>query len=108
MAQGQATHSKIVKWGNSAAVRLPARVLAAAGLERDSEVDIQAGDGCVVIQLREKTLETALDEALADIPEAAEVIALCQEKLTKSLAKVNEAIDENEVLIKKLQDQGAS
>jgi antitoxin component of MazEF toxin-antitoxin module len=46
---------KIQKWGNSSAIRLSAKLLAAAGITTDSEVDIQANDGRVVIQLHEQT-----------------------------------------------------
>jgi antitoxin MazE len=38
------------KWGNSAAVRLPAATLAAAGLRVDQEVEVRVEDGRVVIE----------------------------------------------------------
>lgn len=41
--------SEIKKWGNSAAVRLPGKLLAAAGLEADSAVSITAEAGRIVI-----------------------------------------------------------
>ena len=37
------------KWGNSAAVRLPASAMAAAGLNVDDPVEIREEDGRVVI-----------------------------------------------------------
>lgn len=45
----------IKKWGNSAAVRIPASVLEATKLEIDEEVDIREESGRVVIEpVREK------------------------------------------------------
>ena len=38
------------KWGNSAAVRLPAAVMEAARLELDATVEIREEDGRVVIE----------------------------------------------------------
>jgi antitoxin MazE len=38
------------KWGNSAAVRLPASALAAAGLKPDDEVTVRGEDGRIVIE----------------------------------------------------------
>ena len=37
------------KWGNSASVRVPAPVLAAARLQLDQQVEISAEDGRIVI-----------------------------------------------------------
>ena len=41
--------SQVKKWGNSAAVRIPAPVLQDAGLKVDQTVDIREEDGRVVI-----------------------------------------------------------
>lgn len=38
------------KWGNSAAVRLPAAALAAAGLKLDDPVDVREENGRIVIE----------------------------------------------------------
>lgn len=38
------------KWGNSAAVRLPASALAAAGLKPDDPVDVREENGRIVIE----------------------------------------------------------
>ncbi|HEV2815824.1 MAG TPA: AbrB/MazE/SpoVT family DNA-binding domain-containing protein [Allosphingosinicella sp.] len=38
------------KWGNSAAVRLPASALAAAGLKADDEVTVRGEEGRIVIE----------------------------------------------------------
>ena len=54
--------SKIQKWGNSSAVRLPAKVLAASGIKPDSVIDIQASKGRLVIQLHETTNEQMFDK----------------------------------------------
>ena len=41
---------KIAKWGNSSAVRLPAEVLAKAGLSAGDEVEAVVEDGAVVLR----------------------------------------------------------
>ena len=41
--------SQVKKWGNSAAVRIPAPILHEAGLKVDQTVDIREEDGRVVI-----------------------------------------------------------
>ncbi len=41
--------SQIRKWGNSAAVRIPAPILDGAGLRLDQAVEIRQSGGCVVI-----------------------------------------------------------
>lgn len=40
----------IRKWGNSAAVRLPASALAAAGIAVDDPVEVREEDGRIVIE----------------------------------------------------------
>ena len=40
----------IRKWGNSAAVRLPASAMAAAGIAVDDPVDVREEDGRIVIE----------------------------------------------------------
>lgn len=40
----------VKKWGNSASVRIPASVMAAAALSVDQAVDIREEDGKVVIE----------------------------------------------------------
>jgi antitoxin MazE len=40
----------VKKWGNSAAVRIPASVLAAARLELDQSVDVREERGRIVIE----------------------------------------------------------
>lgn len=37
------------KWGNSAAVRIPAAVMQAANLNLDQEVEVREERGCVII-----------------------------------------------------------
>lgn len=46
------------KWGNSAAVRLPASALAAAGLKPNDPVDVREENGRIVIEaVRKNTLD---------------------------------------------------
>ena len=40
----------VKRWGNSAAVRIPARVLADAGLDIDQPVDIREERGRIIIE----------------------------------------------------------
>ncbi|MFW7270299.1 AbrB/MazE/SpoVT family DNA-binding domain-containing protein [Gluconacetobacter sp. Hr-1-5] len=40
----------VKKWGNSASVRIPASVMAAAGLKLDQPVDVREESGRVVIE----------------------------------------------------------
>ncbi len=42
--------SEVKKWGNSAAVRLPSKVLAAAGLDAGAPISIEVIDNKVVIE----------------------------------------------------------
>lgn len=56
------------KWGNSAAVRLPAAVMQAARLELGGAVEIREEDGRVVIEPVRET-DVALADLLAGITE---------------------------------------
>ena len=48
------------KWGNSAAVRIPARVLADAGLELDQPIEIREERGRIIIEpVRDKQFTLA-------------------------------------------------
>lgn len=42
--------SEIKKWGNSAAIRLPGKILAAAGLEPGSQVSIKTETDRIIIE----------------------------------------------------------
>ena len=54
------------KWGNSAAVRIPARVLADAGLNIDQAVEIREERGRIIIErARERKLK--LSDLLSEI-----------------------------------------
>jgi antitoxin MazE len=56
------------KWGNSAAIRIPASVMQAARLELDAPVEIREEDGrIVIVPIREP--EVVLDDLLAGITE---------------------------------------
>jgi antitoxin MazE len=56
----------VKKWGNSAAVRIPAPILDAVHLDLDAPVDVREEDGKIVIEpIREKNYD--LDELLMSI-----------------------------------------
>lgn len=59
--------TEIKKWGNSAALRLPSRTLAKAGLEVDSPVEITACHGKLIVSAVE-TPEYSLEELLTKCP----------------------------------------
>ena len=56
----------IKKWGNSAAVRIPAATLAAAGLKTDDPVEVREEGGRIVIE-RAAVEDVPLDELIAQI-----------------------------------------
>ena len=41
---------QVKRWGNSASVRIPASVMAAAALRIDQEVDVRENEGRIVIE----------------------------------------------------------
>ena len=55
---------QVKKWGNSASVRIPAAVMAAAALTVDQAVDIREEDGRVVIEPF-RGVDPTLDDLLA-------------------------------------------
>jgi antitoxin MazE len=56
----------VKKWGNSAAVRIPAAVMQATHLELDEVVDVREEAGRIIIEpIRQKTYE--LDQLLKGI-----------------------------------------
>jgi len=56
----------VKKWGNSAAVRIPASVMAAAALSLDQAVDVREETGRIVIEpIREDAFD--LDDLVAGI-----------------------------------------
>jgi antitoxin MazE len=58
----------VKKWGNSASVRIPASVMAAAALSLDQAVDVREEAGRIVIEpIREAAFE--LDDLVAGITE---------------------------------------
>ncbi len=77
-------HTQINKWGNSAAVRIPAGVLSDTGLAVNSEINIEAKDGRIIIEpaksrrrslnlpFTEEALLTNLDAHTAHADEVAE------------------------------------
>ena len=58
-------HTSVRKWGNSPAVRLPAAVMAGAGLRVDGPVDIRVEGGRVVIERVAAPADPAFASALA-------------------------------------------
>jgi antitoxin MazE len=59
----------VKKWGNSASVRIPAAVMAAAALSLDQAVDVREEGGRIVIEpIREETFD--LDDLVAGITDA--------------------------------------
>jgi antitoxin MazE len=56
----------VKKWGNSASVRIPSAVMAAAALSLDQAVDVREEGGRIVIEpIREETFD--LDDLVAGI-----------------------------------------
>ena len=56
--------TRVQRWGNSLAVRIPRPFAAEAGLEQQSEVDVAVVDGALVIT---PSHAPALDELLARV-----------------------------------------
>lgn len=57
---------KVKKWGNSASVRIPASVMAAASLRIDQLVDVREDEGRIVIEPVRAPVYT-LEELLAEM-----------------------------------------
>ncbi len=55
---------QVKKWGNSASIRIPASIMAAASLRVDQAVDVREEDGRIIIQPVE-IAEYKLDDLLA-------------------------------------------
>lgn len=55
---------QVKKWGNSASVRIPASIMAAARLQIDQTVDVREDNGRIVIEPVRKPVYT-LEELLA-------------------------------------------
>ena len=56
----------VKKWGNSAALRIPAALMNAAGLHLDETVDMREEGGCIVIE-SVRTTAFDLDQMVASI-----------------------------------------
>ncbi len=67
--RGRAMRVQVKKWGNSASVRIPASVMAAAALDIDQAVDVREENGRVVIEPI-RTPAYDLDELLAKMAPA--------------------------------------
>lgn len=51
----------VKKWGNSAAVRIPASVVKAADLKLDQPVDVREEHGCIVIEPKRERVYALAD-----------------------------------------------
>lgn len=60
--------SRVTKWGNSLAIRLPRPLTAEAGIEDGTPVLLSVVDGRLVIQ-RASEVESSLDELLDGVTE---------------------------------------
>ena len=98
-------HGKIQKWGNSSAIRLPAKALAAAGISAGSEVDIQTENGRLVIQLPERTKEQLFDKLLSEVPDAEDVLAMVSKSLKETISMTDETTRNVNELCKKLEQE---
>ncbi|MBT4132215.1 MAG: hypothetical protein HOE44_16025 [Candidatus Marinimicrobia bacterium] len=98
-------HGKIQKWGNSSAIRLSTKALAAAGISVESEVDIQAGNGRLVIQLPERTKEQFFDKLLSEVPDAEEVLAMVSNSLKNAISMTDETTRNVNELCDKLEQE---
>ncbi|QND54889.1 AbrB/MazE/SpoVT family DNA-binding domain-containing protein (plasmid) [Phyllobacterium sp. 628] len=56
----------VKKWGNSASVRIPAAIMAAAQLELDTTVDVREQDGLIIIEPVRQT-EYNLDQLIEGV-----------------------------------------
>jgi len=61
-------HTKVQKWGNSLAVRIPKALAEEAGLEQGKPVDVRCVDGELRIRKRRRK-RYDLDELLASVPD---------------------------------------
>lgn len=61
--------TKVRKWGNSRAVRIPRAIAEEAGLDFDCAVDIECVNGEIRIKRARKRKRYDLDELLASVPD---------------------------------------
>lgn len=61
--------SKVARWGNSRAVRIPRAIAEEAGLDFDCAVDIECVNGEIRIKRARKRKRYDLDELLASVPD---------------------------------------
>jgi len=59
--------TKVKKWGNSLAIRLPGSVANAAGIADDTEVSITQNGNKLTIEPRQKTKKMTLEELLEGV-----------------------------------------
>jgi len=59
--------TKVQKWGNSLAVRIPKSLALESDMKEDSVVDLAVLNGEIVMKVRTEKPKYSLDELLADI-----------------------------------------
>ena len=101
--EGRGT-SRVLKWGNSSAVRLSTRVLAASGITALSEVNITAQDGKIIIEPIQDNTNQALEALLEATPGMADLLKEVNVALDASILKTAAAIVEVESAEKLLQE----
>jgi antitoxin MazE len=68
LTKGELMRTRVQKWGNSLAVRIPRSFAAEAGFEKESPVDISLEDGKLVVSAVTQAVPT-LGELLAAVTE---------------------------------------
>ena len=101
LAQG-----KIQKWGNSAGVRISGKLLAVAGMDLESDIDIQADNGRLVIQLHESTQEQAFEKLLAGEEGVEELLKMVKDSLDKAISTTDSTTHNVMTLVEKLDRAG--
>jgi antitoxin component of MazEF toxin-antitoxin module len=101
LAQG-----KIQKWGNSAGLRISAKQLAVAGMDLGSDIDIQADDGRLVIQLHERTKEQMFDKLLAEEEGMSELLKMVKDSLANAIETTDSTTSNIMALVEKLDKAG--
>lgn len=53
--------TEIKRWGNSAAIRIPTKLLAAAHMEVDSQISMKAEEGKIIVEIIKRNPEKRLN-----------------------------------------------
>jgi len=100
------TQGKMQKWGNSPGIRIPTKLLAVSGIDIGSDVDIQADDGRLVIQLHERTQEQLFDKLLSEEEGMDELLAMVKESLENAIQATDSTTSDVMALVEKLDKAG--